>query len=111
RVLLVLIATKLPQLYTHLSQHRIDISMITFNWFLCLFVEEVPHALYLHIWDSFLLEGSKVLFRFALAMLKLCEEGIMARTEFMEVSNYLRSVPTPLGNVDKLKQVSAASGN
>ncbi|KAF2360054.1 Pleckstrin domain [Trinorchestia longiramus] len=42
---------------------------------------------------------------------QLCEEGIMARTEFMEVSNYLRSVPTPLGNVDKLKQVSAASGN
>lgn len=60
RALLVLIAEKLPQLHLHLSRHRIDVSMITFNWFLCIFVEELPHALYLHIWDAFLLEGSKV---------------------------------------------------
>uniref|UniRef100_A0A6A7FTL1 TBC1 domain family member 2B-like isoform X2 n=2 Tax=Hirondellea gigas TaxID=1518452 RepID=A0A6A7FTL1_9CRUS len=106
RVLLVLIAEKLPQLHAHLNRNRIDISMITFNWFLCLFVEEVPHAIYLRVWDSFLLEGIKVMFRYALAMLKLCEEGIHARTEFMEISNYLRSIPPSLADVKKLRHTA-----
>ena len=53
-------ADKLPLLHEHLARHRVDVSMLAFNWFLCLFVEELPHHIYLHIWDCFLAEGSKV---------------------------------------------------
>ena len=55
-----LISEKLPRLYAHLLQHKVDLSLFTFNWFLTVFVDNVPVQLYLRIWDAFLYEGSKV---------------------------------------------------
>ena len=37
-----------------------DPALFSLNWFLCLFVEYLPVNTYLHIWDAFLFEGSKV---------------------------------------------------
>ena len=37
-----------------------DPAVFSINWFLCLFVEYLPVNTYLHIWDAFLFEGSKV---------------------------------------------------
>ena len=59
-VLKYLISEKLPRLHAHLLNHKVDISLFTFNWFLTIFVDNVPIQLYLRIWDAFLYEGSKV---------------------------------------------------
>ena len=40
--------------------HGVDPALFSLNWFLCLFVEYLPVNTYLHIWDAFLFEGSKV---------------------------------------------------
>ena len=37
-----------------------DISLFTFNWFLTIFVDNIPVETYLRIWDTFLYEGNKV---------------------------------------------------
>ncbi|XP_065198265.1 TBC1 domain family member 2A-like isoform X2 [Sycon ciliatum] len=42
RVLKDLLAMKCPRLATHLDAHGIDIGLITFNWFLTIFVDNVP---------------------------------------------------------------------
>ena len=59
-VLKELLAEKLPRLGAHFTKHGIDASMFTLNWFLCVFVDNILVKIYLHIWDSFLFEGSKV---------------------------------------------------
>ena len=59
-VLKELLSEKLPRLGAHFTRHGIDASMFTLNWFLCVFVDNIPVKTYLHIWDSFLFEGSKV---------------------------------------------------
>lgn len=51
---------KLPRLHAHFEQHRVDFSLITFNWFLVVFVDSVVSDLLFKIWDSFLYEGPKV---------------------------------------------------
>lgn len=51
---------KLPRLHAHLEQHRVDSSLITFNWFLVVFVDSVVSDILFKIWDSFLYEGPKV---------------------------------------------------
>ena len=51
-----------PLLYA--ESHGVDISLFSLNWFLCIFVGSAPVNTYLHIWDSFLFEGSKVAFNF-----------------------------------------------
>ena len=42
------------------ESHGVDPALFSLNWFLCLFVEYLPVNTYLHIWDAFLFEGSKV---------------------------------------------------
>jgi hypothetical protein len=59
-VLKELVQEKLPRLGAHFSEHGVDASLFSLNWFLCVFVDNIPVKTYLHIWDSFLFEGSKV---------------------------------------------------
>lgn len=54
------LAEKLPRLASHFEDHSIDVSLITFNWFLVVFVESLPSDILLPLWDAFLYEGTKV---------------------------------------------------
>uniref|UniRef100_A0A914UYM0 TBC1 domain family member 2B n=1 Tax=Plectus sambesii TaxID=2011161 RepID=A0A914UYM0_9BILA len=78
KVLKDLVSEKLPKFASHLKQFDVDLSLFTLSWFLTCFVDSLPHNVYLQIFDVFLYEGNKVLFRFALAVLKLCEAKILA---------------------------------
>lgn len=60
RVLKDLIQEKLPRVASHLEQYSVDLSLFTFNWFLTVFVDNIPIETFLRIWDAFLFEGSKV---------------------------------------------------
>ncbi|KAG9352083.1 hypothetical protein JZ751_020496, partial [Albula glossodonta] len=59
RVLKDLMAEKLPRLHAHFEQHKVDYSLITFNWFLVVFVDSVVSDILFKIWDAFLYEGPK----------------------------------------------------
>ena len=37
-----LLPDMLPRLSAHLQQHTIDVTLVTFNWFLTLFVDAMP---------------------------------------------------------------------
>ncbi|XP_061100707.1 TBC1 domain family member 2A-like isoform X2 [Conger conger] len=90
RVLKDLMLEKLPRLAAHLEELQVDLSLITFNWFLVVFIETLSSHILLQIWDSFLYEGIKVLFRYALALLKYREEDILKIQDKVEMYQYLR---------------------
>ena len=77
RVFNDLLSEKIPRLYSFLQREKLDISLITFNWFFTVFVDSFPPDVMLLIWDCFLSEGSKILFRFALAFFKMHEEKLL----------------------------------
>lgn len=54
------LSEKLPRISSHLESHGVDVSLVTFNWFLVVFVESLPSDLLLPLWDAFLYEGTKV---------------------------------------------------
>ncbi|XP_032809225.1 TBC1 domain family member 2B-like isoform X2 [Petromyzon marinus] len=85
-----LVTEKLPRLAAHFEQHGVDVSLITFNWFLVLFVDSVGSDMVFRIWDAFLYEGTKVIFRYALAMLKCREEQLIKHHSNSAIFNYLR---------------------
>lgn len=60
RVLKDFLAEKLPRLASHFEDYSIDVSLVTFNWFLVVFVESLPSDILLPLWDAFLYEGTKV---------------------------------------------------
>uniref|UniRef100_A0A8C5TQJ7 TBC1 domain family member 2 n=1 Tax=Malurus cyaneus samueli TaxID=2593467 RepID=A0A8C5TQJ7_9PASS len=90
RVFKDFLSEKLPRLTTHFEQYRIDVSLITFNWFLVAFVDSLISDILLRVWDAFLYEGTKVIFRYALAIFKYNEEEILRIHDSVEIYQYLR---------------------
>ncbi|XP_026537803.1 TBC1 domain family member 2B isoform X3 [Notechis scutatus] len=106
RVFKDLMNEKLPRLHAHFEQHRVDFSLITFNWFLVVFVDSVVSDLLFKIWDSFLYEGPKVIFRFALALFKYKEEEILKLQDSTSIFKYLRSFTRTVLDARKLMGIA-----
>lgn len=90
RVFKDFLAEKLPRLMAHFEHYQIDVSLITFNWFLVAFVDSLVSDILLRVWDAFLYEGTKVIFRYALAIFKYNEEEILRIHDSVEIYQYLR---------------------
>ena len=52
--------------------------MYSSQWFLTLYAIYFNIDVVVRIWDVYLVEGKKTIFRFALAILKLCEKKLMS---------------------------------
>ncbi|VDK86941.1 unnamed protein product, partial [Litomosoides sigmodontis] len=89
-VLKELVARRLPRLAAHLDRCGIDLATVTLNWFLALFYDAVPFQTMIRIWDCFLLDGTKVLFRFALAILSIHEREVLQRSDTISVIKILK---------------------
>ncbi|CAB3400834.1 unnamed protein product [Caenorhabditis bovis] len=76
-----LLEVQCPKIMRHLNSLDIDVASITLNWFIALFFDAVPFNTLLRIWDCFLLEGPKVLFRFAIVLIARHEEEITSRND------------------------------
>ncbi|XP_029917223.1 TBC1 domain family member 2A isoform X2 [Myripristis murdjan] len=106
RVLKEFMAEKLPRLAAHFEEHSIDVSLITFNWFLVVFVESLPSNILLRLWDAFLYEGTKVIFRYALALFKYKEEDILKIHDSVEIYQYLRFFTKTVSDGRKLTSIA-----
>ncbi|KKY21262.1 putative tbc domain-containing protein [Diplodia seriata] len=72
------------------------VSLAMTSWFMSLFVGNFPIETVLRVWDSFFYEGSKTLFRIALAILKIGEAEIRAISDPMEVFQIIQTLPRRL---------------
>ncbi|XP_051017747.1 TBC1 domain family member 2A [Acomys russatus] len=106
RVLQDLLSEKLPRLTAHLGHHHIDLSLITFNWFLVLFADSLISDILLRVWDAFLYEGTKVVFRYALAIFKYNEEEILRLQDSLEIYQYLRFFTKTICDSRKLMNIA-----
>ncbi|KAG7386260.1 TBC1 domain member 9 [Phytophthora pseudosyringae] len=85
RVFSDLVTQKLPVLANHLQTLGVDFEPFTLKWFLCLFLNTLPFEPVMRIWDVFFCEGSHVLLRVGLALLKLNQPRIMACDDALDV--------------------------
>ncbi|GAX85797.1 hypothetical protein CEUSTIGMA_g13212.t1 [Chlamydomonas eustigma] len=72
-----LVAKKMPHLTTHLPK----ITAVTTNWFAVAFTSHLPPETCMRAWDSIMCEGSKVLHRVSLAVLKRFETVIVGSSQ------------------------------
>ena len=101
-VLRSLIASKLPEVSAALDRFQVDTLLITTQWFLTLFVNTAPTETVLRIWDVVFAEGSKVLFRVALALFKLNGPALIAAEEFDTAFRVLKRMPIKQLDADEL---------
>ncbi|NXC70042.1 TBD2A protein, partial [Anhinga anhinga] len=106
RVFKDFLSEKLPRLMAHFEQYRIDVSLITFNWFLVAFVDSLVSDILLRVWDAFLYEGTKVIFRYALAIFKYNEEEILRIHDSVEIYQYLHFFTRMITDGRKLMNIA-----
>jgi len=74
-ILLSLLKKHLPKIYDLFKKFNVHPSMYASQWFITIFTVNLKFEILVRIFDVFLLEGQKILYRFALAILKI-NEGI-----------------------------------
>ncbi|CAI5971842.1 unnamed protein product [Closterium sp. NIES-65] len=89
----------LPQLARHMEGEGVTPSMYASQWFITVFAYSFPFATTLRIWDVFLFEGMKTVFRVGLALLKQQQDDL---THFPSSSSHPSNslvqpclIPTP----------------
>lgn len=82
RVVEALAKQELPVLALHIERLGVPWALFASKWFICLYSEVLPTETVLRVWDAVFYEGSKVLFRVALGLLKINQEQLLARNNF-----------------------------
>ncbi|KAG5897171.1 hypothetical protein JTB14_022534 [Gonioctena quinquepunctata] len=74
-----------PVVHRHIHTIGMPWAMGTTKWFICLFSEVLPTETVLRIWDCLFNEGSKIIFRVALTLIRLHKEKILQTSELGEL--------------------------
>ncbi|BEI79922.1 hypothetical protein CcaverHIS002_0104510 [Cutaneotrichosporon cavernicola] len=101
-VLSDLVTAHLPKISQHLAALGVDLTALTFGWFLSLFTDCLPVETLFRVWDVLLVEGHDVLFRVALAVLKLNEADICACESVGDLFSAIGGITSRLWSADKL---------
>ncbi|ORZ40357.1 rab-GTPase-TBC domain-domain-containing protein [Catenaria anguillulae PL171] len=96
-----LIEKYLPAIGEHVKKHDIQLSVACLSWFLSLFINTFPLYHAFRVLDCFFLDGPRVLFQVALAILKLNSEAILKVQDdgmLLHVfKTYISSLDDPVG--------------
>ncbi|KAJ1380797.1 Rab-GTPase-TBC domain [Sesbania bispinosa] len=96
-----LVREHLPKLGEHFSREMINPSMYASQWFITVFSYSFPFHLALRIWDVFLYEGVKIVFKVGLALLKYCHDDLI-KLPFEKLIHALKNFPEDAMNPDTL---------
>ncbi|WBW73661.1 Rab GAP Gyp2 [Schizosaccharomyces osmophilus] len=77
----------LPHLYQKIFEMKMDLRLITINWFFSLFIKDFRLDYAMQILDYFITNGPNVLFQIALALFKINAHGILNAVDDASVVN------------------------
>jgi len=92
----------LPRIHSTFESNSLQLPLITVQWFMCIFVNTLRPEVTLRIWDIFLNEGNKVLFRIAAALFKLNESKLLHVKDASDLFNVLRTIGKDIMDADIL---------
>jgi len=78
-----MLATHHPKLFKHTSELGCPVSMYATQWFITVFLYNLPFPVALRIWDIFLEKGFVFVYQVALALFKIYEDTLL-KTEKLE---------------------------
>ena len=97
-----LVSSLLPGLASVLASHSIELSLVSLHWFLTLFASALHIKILVRVWDLLFHEGSTVMFRISLGMLKLAEDDVLKASNSADIFNILTALPSKVDDVDIL---------
>ncbi|XP_051134859.1 uncharacterized protein LOC127254041 [Andrographis paniculata] len=100
-----LVKDYMPKLGEQFTQEMINPSMYASQWFITVFSYSVPFNLALRIWDVFLFQGVKIIFKVGLALLKYCHDDLV-KLPFEKLIYALCNFPKDAMNPDVLLPIA-----
>lgn len=82
----------LPRLARHFERENIHVTMYATQWLLTQYTSSFRFDLVTRVWDSFLGEGWKIIYRVMLALLSQWQSKLL-KLSFEEVLAFLRELP------------------
>ncbi|KAL0221100.1 hypothetical protein RCL1_000954 [Eukaryota sp. TZLM3-RCL] len=106
-VLSNLIEKYLPNLFNHFNRNNVTCDIFATSWFLTLFVYSLPFPVVIRIWDLFIFEGWKVVFRVALGILTILQDDLL-KCDFITIIQSLQhhQLQNSINNPDLLIETS-----
>ncbi|XP_050340812.1 TBC1 domain family member 4 isoform X2 [Bactrocera neohumeralis] len=87
-----LVKDHLPELYIWLDQNDVSPTLYAAPWILTVFSSQFPLGFVARVFDLLFLESSEVIFKFAIALLTVHKDELLARDNFEEIMDYLKTV-------------------
>ncbi|ELK14875.1 Growth hormone-regulated TBC protein 1 [Pteropus alecto] len=87
-----LVRTKLPAVAALMDGHGVLWTLVVSRWFICLFVDILPVETVLRIWDCLFNEGSKIIFRVALTLIKQHQAFILEATSVADICEKFKEI-------------------
>ncbi|XP_047426410.1 TBC1 domain family member 10A [Mugil cephalus] len=94
-ILYVLLRRVSPAAHRHLKKHKLEPILYMTEWFMCAFSRTLPWASVLRVWDMFLCEGVKIIFKVGLVLLKYTlgsQEKLKSCQGLYETMEVLRAI-------------------
>ena len=107
-ILLNLMKKFIPKVYELFRKEGMMPSMYASEWFICIFSRNLEFNSLVRIFDVFLLEGFKVIYRFALAFLKMKEEKFLGGKDGL--ASIMQTMNECTENIDVEKVFKIAFG-
>ena len=105
-VFLRLMKKYLPKIFELFKANEILPSMYASEWFICVFSRELKFEVLVRIFDCFLLEKKKILYRFALAFIKNKEkEFLSVKDGILGIMNIFKTIFDDV-NVEDISQIA-----
>lgn len=91
---LCLLKKHIPKVYEHLIDQKRQVypSMYAAQWFITLFTVNFKYEILVRVFDFFLSEGVKVIYRLGLALIKINEEKFLKSKQLEEVMQVFKGV-------------------
>lgn len=85
-----LVKFHMPKLFGHLRKISMTTDYFSSKWFMTIFSCSLPYELMPPIFDMFVSEGWKAVFRIGIALLKQLEPFLLAKEDMMATCEFLR---------------------
>uniref|UniRef100_A0A3B1KHY8 Growth hormone-regulated TBC protein 1 n=1 Tax=Astyanax mexicanus TaxID=7994 RepID=A0A3B1KHY8_ASTMX len=87
-----LVRVKVPAVWRVMTQHNVMWTLVVSRWFLCLYIDVLPMETVLRIWDCLFYEGSKILFRVALTLIRHHQNLIQKAQSLPDICEHYKQV-------------------
>ena len=96
----------MPKIYNKLIELNIFPTMYASQWFFTCFANCLPFSIVVRIFDCYLLEGEKIIYRIALALFKLKEKYLLKGKSFETIMEKMKSITNEINDPDILLETA-----